>query len=199
MGTRGAYGFHVGGVDKIAYSQHDSYPSGLGASMVDFVRGHTDEELCRVAEALVLVRQETPPTEDEIERYRRWADLRVSSRSLTEWYCLLRLAQGKPEAWFQGLDRMLDSSDFLADSLFCAWAWILNINARVLEVHRGFNENPEALGRYAALKLPEDTPRALSNRKYCGVRLLEAIPFVVLRDLSPAGVQGLLDRLDADE
>lgn len=38
MGTRGAYGFYKDGQNKLTYNHFDSYPEGLGNTVVDFCR-----------------------------------------------------------------------------------------------------------------------------------------------------------------
>lgn len=45
---------------------------------------------------------------------------------------------------------MIDSAGFLADSLFCEWAYVINLDDCVLEVYRGFQSEPHSKGRYAA-------------------------------------------------
>lgn len=38
MSTRGTYGVRIDGVDKLGYNHHDSYPSYLGANMLEAIR-----------------------------------------------------------------------------------------------------------------------------------------------------------------
>lgn len=83
--------------------------------------------------------------------------------------------------WTDGFPVMKDSSGFLKDSLMCEWAWIANLDEGVLEVYRGFNQNPRAPGRYAA-------ERHRETSAYCGVRLAERIPFSWLRASANLGV-----------
>jgi hypothetical protein len=45
MGTRGLLGFIVKGVRKGTFNQFDSYPSGLGDTVIRFILAHNDEEL----------------------------------------------------------------------------------------------------------------------------------------------------------
>ena len=64
--------------------------------------------------------------------------------------------------------------DFLADSLFCSWAYIANIDDEVVEIYRGGNKNPNALGRYANLGAPTSEYR---DNDYLGVVLVAVIHF----------------------
>jgi hypothetical protein len=73
---------------------------------------------------------------------------------------------------------MIDSHTFLVDSLFCEWAYIINLDENVLEIYRGFNKEPSDKGRYASLKEPD---RVLDNgniikTKHYGVELIKEIP-----------------------
>lgn len=39
---------------------------------------------------------------------------------------------------------MIDDSEFLNDSLFCEWTYIINLDNEQFEVYRGFNKDPSA-------------------------------------------------------
>lgn len=45
-----------------------------------------------------------------------------------------------------------DYRTFLANSVFCQYAYIINLDDKVVEFYSGINHNPEAKGRYAHLK-----------------------------------------------
>ena len=51
-------------------------------------------------------------------------------------------------AYKNGLRYMLDSADFLKDSLFCEWAYIINLSTKRLEVYRGFQVRKPSPNRY---------------------------------------------------
>ena len=38
MGTRGLYGFHKNGIDKLTYNHLGSYPDSLGKKIVEFCK-----------------------------------------------------------------------------------------------------------------------------------------------------------------
>lgn len=169
MGTRGAVGFRFQGVDKLTYNHFDSYPTGLGVDVVEIVRKFNDEQLAGAANRLVLIDEVARPTAAEIKRYRRFANTGVSTGKVTEWYVLLREAQGRLDLYVDGsIDHMPDGVAFMGNSLFCEWAYVINMDERVLEVYKGFNQNAAAPGRYAATEVSGDG--------YAGVALLAAIP-----------------------
>ncbi|MEW5931961.1 MAG: hypothetical protein AB1816_00040 [Bacillota bacterium] len=153
MATRGAYGFRVDGVDKVTYNHHDSYPEWLGERVVAWVRVTPREEIEKIARGIVLVSPDSVPTAAQVEECREWVDLSVSEQTFYDWYCLLRRAQGDLSAYQRGLRYMTDDHEFLADSLFCEWAYIINLDEGVLEVYRGFQKrwDPNPRNRYRSL------------------------------------------------
>lgn len=62
MGTRGLYGFRKNGVDKTTYNHFDSYPDGLGADVVNFIKKHSIDELKKFYDRIQMVQNDTSPT-----------------------------------------------------------------------------------------------------------------------------------------
>ena len=149
MSTRGAVGFRVDSVDRIAYNHFDSYPEGLGFDLLQFLRGVGDwNELSAKVRALRVVTKDEAPSEADRQNLRRFADLSVGNKSLGDWYCLLRDTQGNLAKILEA-GVLIDGSAFLQDSLFCEWAYVVNLDAMTLECYRGFQTAPHLLGRYA--------------------------------------------------
>ena len=122
MSTRGAVGFRCGGVDKIAYNHWDSYPSGLGQPVLDYLKDKSLNEL-----------------KDEFE------DINIVLEC--------------EECGWNGYgfnQEFQDASDFLKDSLFCEYAYIINLDDNVLEFYVGFNRDKEAKGRYVFTNNPTE-------------------------------------------
>lgn len=81
---------------------------------------------------------------------------------------------------------------FLIDSLFCEWAYIINLDSGKLEIYHGFNHDPDALGRYASQNIPrnwsgishmvvvgpngEAEPVDWKPKTYYGVALAQEVP-----------------------
>lgn len=188
MGTRGAIGIRRDGEDKVYYNHWDSYPSGLGVDMLRTIACFTDDELSDHFDLMVNVK-DTVPTPEQIEFMAPYTDLGVSNQSTEDWYCLTRGVQGDLTA----IIRMCvpfyeDSSDFLADSLFCEWAYIINLDEGVLEIYKGFNTNPDAPGRYAHLK----------DRDYHGVVLHSAVGLDTIRENLTDEIESMKN-LESDE
>ena len=152
MSTRGAIGFRVDGKDKVAYNHCDSYPSYLGKEVVNFIQEHSNSDLRFAARRIELIDESISPTEEQIKVCKDLGllNLGVSTRSEKDWYCLLREAQGGLRSYMgdNACPFMPDSSDFLMDSLFCEYAYIINLDDNILEFYVG-GANPASKGRYA--------------------------------------------------
>ena len=164
MGTRGAYGFHKDGVDKITYNHFDSYPIGLGADVAAFVCQHTDEEMNAIFDRIILVATNEKPTGDQIAECMPFFDGNVSEQTPEDWYCLLRKAQGNLEAYAGGLRYMVDQADFLKDSLFCEWGYVINLDKGVLEIYRGFQRHLRRTGITPTVTTAATTTATSSER-----------------------------------
>lgn len=166
MSTRGAWGFRIGGVDKLMYSRSDSYPEYLGDILVKFLKRANMRKIRRIAERIVLVPED--------------ADLKALIPDLTKQIpgaiikseddAHHRITAPSHDPWMYlgtELSYMIDSSRFMSDSLFCEHAYIINLDSAELEYYRGYNKNPKANGRYADCR-PDDG--------FYGVRLIACYP-----------------------
>jgi hypothetical protein len=168
MGTRGAYGFRINEQDKVTYNHFDSYPSCLGKEVMSYIARTPLDRMKQVAARIKLVDRESAPSPELIHKYKSYANLRVSQQRYEDWYCLLRETQGDLFPYNNDLEHMIDSQDFLSDSLFCEWAYIINLDAGRFEVYRGFNKDRSARGRYALRSVD-------SSDGYWGVALIKEI------------------------
>lgn len=173
MGTRGFITFVNGGVEKTTYNQFDSYPDGLGltvlrqlqwklgADLRDRDAAYVDglARLRMLVERLRVVSQEaTPVTSWDVGRLEGWTDTSVDThdengdrRTTPSWYQLLRGTQGDiNEILSAGC--MLDASEFPADSLFAEWGYIIDLDDEDLEVYEGFQQEAHDVGRFAKRK-----------------------------------------------
>lgn len=156
MGTRGFVGFVVDGTEKIAYNHSDSYPRGLGRDVLSWLRHQiaVNDGLAWIrfaAGTLRVVTDETPVTDDDIERLRPFTDRgrgRASTHLPADWYQLLRRTQGKPDEILRA-GVIEDASDFPLCSLFAEWGYVVDLDAETLEVYRGFQQHHHSWGRFA--------------------------------------------------
>ena len=72
-------------------------------------------------------------------------DLNVSTKSLDDWYCLLRKLQGNLSSYINKVvPYMENGNDFIDDTLFCEWAYIINLDTNKFEVIYGWNNRRKA-------------------------------------------------------
>jgi hypothetical protein len=143
MSTRGLYGFYRDGITKATYNHFDSYPTGLGRQVAEFVLNTTLNEMNHIFDNIIMVDSDTTPTDAQIHECWEFYDPSVSTRKPQEWYALLRQSQGDLNFYKHGLKYMIDSANFIEDSLFCEWAYIINLDTNVLEVYEGFQKEPQ--------------------------------------------------------
>ena len=148
MGTRGFYGFRKNGEDKLTYNHFDSYPDCLGETIVRFCKETSIEEMNEIFDRIVLVNEGDKSTKAQILECAEYYNGSVSNQSIEDWYCLLREAQGNPDVYKHGLKYMIDNQNFIKDSLFCEYAYIINLDANYLEFYVGFQKEPCDLNRY---------------------------------------------------
>lgn len=148
MGTRGLYGFRKNGVDKTTYNHYDSYPNCLGHTIVEFCKTTSIEEMHEIFDGIIMVDEYTTPTQTQVTECIEYYDGNVSVGSPEDWYCLLREAQGNPNVYKHGLKYMIDNSGFIKNSLFCEYAYIVNLDTNCLEFWVGFQKEPDYDNRY---------------------------------------------------
>ena len=155
MGTRGIYGFRKNGVDKLSYNRYDSYPDYLGEQVCKFCAGYTLPEMNDLFDKIVMVDESAKPTNEQIGQCMSagLADLSVSTQKVDDWYCLLRNAQGDLTVLDKlvksgGVAYMIDNQEFIKDSLFCEFGYIINLDTNMLEFWVGFQREPQEGNRY---------------------------------------------------
>ena len=150
MGTRGIYGFRKNGIDKITYNHLDSYPKGLGEDIADFCRNNDIAKLNQLCDKIQMVNNRTQPTEEQVEDCKQWTNLKVSEGRVEDWYCLLHKTQGDLTVYQNGLNYMMDYSNFIKDSLFCEHGYIINLDTNELEYWEGFQQEADPTNRYGS-------------------------------------------------
>lgn len=144
MSTRGLYGFRKNGIDKASYNHYDSYPEGLGKIIVEFLSTTSSEELNEMFEKIILVDQYDEPSETEQAEIKR---MNIYNGEYKDWYSILHNYQGNPELLRETINEygkayMTDDISFIKDSLFCEYAYIINLDDSTLEFWNGFQRTP---------------------------------------------------------
>lgn len=153
MGTRGLTMVISKEQTKVAqYGQWDHYPEGQGLTIlkfllslkgdyngfqakVDKLRWITDDEMKQVDET----------TADEFESQYPNLDRDTGGEILS----LIHTGKIIKEHYLTGKKTLKhnvvflqDSSSFAADSLFCEWAYVIDLDKNTFEVYEGFNKTP---------------------------------------------------------
>jgi hypothetical protein len=167
---------------KVAqYGQWDGYPTGQGADIAKFIMANLQTpdgvasfknkvDACRFGSNEEIVALQSTFKRDGFAD----DDYKAFERLIKEY------PEYSRDTGSQILDlisnsvkpRMLQNSiEFANDSLFCEWAWLLNLDNNTLEVYKGFNKRK--LGktqRFHSDAQPDED-------KYYPVRLFETIKF----------------------
>lgn len=188
MGTRGAFGVRIDGKDKLTYNHFDSYLGGLGEDLVGqiskLVKNRGLEKVKELARELKVLEQtdsgSVEPTKvltgEEIARLSKYANRGVSSGH--DLYSLLRELQGKLDVILTDAKVMIDGSSFVNDSLFCEYAYVLNLDTEKFEVYKGFQQK-RGVGRYAEAAAKGEPTNF--GKEYWPVTLMAEIPLTNLK------------------
>lgn len=180
MGTRNLTAVFSGGEYKIAqYGQWDGYPSGAGVNILDFLS--KEGNIYKLVTALDNVRFLEPEGQDKefIESY---------DKNAPEWSSDPDNRTEDQIYWFNtyasrniGSDilRVVSSSNdeeillnnrlsFAGDSLFCEYAYVIDLDKGVFEAYEGFNEEKVTEGRFVS------GDESLDDSKYEPVKIVKS-------------------------
>ena len=192
MGTRNLTAVFCDGEYKVAqYGQWDGYPSGAGVQVLEFAQSISDpynrnefrEKVgkCRWITEEECVRRNTLIDDGKVKDWTKtWPEL-----SRDTGCDILKMVMDSPDGMV-----LQNSIEFAADSLFCEWAWVIDLDKGTFEGYKGFNDRDELKeeDRFYFLKDKE-------REGYYGVKLVKVYP---LNDL-PACVTFLKDFGEDDE
>lgn len=121
MSTRGLFGLRYNNTDKLSYSPSDSYPSNLGSRVIETIKLLADNELVTMYNLM----------QDADEEEAEW--------DFSHWKVLTK--DNKPIPYYH-------DNKFIRDSLYCEYAYIINLDNNTLEFYIGFQEKPQKGNRY---------------------------------------------------
>ena len=186
MGTRGLLGFAYKGALKVAYQNNNAYPMGLGQEVVDFCEsmeevnretgeGNAWDILKDNVEALELVDAEDTPAPLILAQY-KGADFTINDG---EWSDVLAYAVGRTglDAVFAGeLHHWIDSRDFAKQSLFCEYAYVLDLDHMTLDLFVGKQYEPQDGNPFGQEGYQETYPDGRVGETMYPVRCLASYP-----------------------
>lgn len=158
MGARNLTLVMIGGEYKVAqYGQWDGYPSGQGKTALRFLRDEMSEQfLTNVCGCREGTDDEVKATWTEAgaDPNTQWVTLDVGNKHTKLYPELSRDTGAGILALIQEKPRMLAlDPNFAADSVFCEWAYVVDLDKMTFEVYKGFNKERLKPGeRFAALR-----------------------------------------------
>jgi len=162
------------GKTKVAqYGQWGGYPSGQGLVALNFLRG---ADMGKFGEQLKKCRFLSDSDEDKayiksVDETNNWqACYPALTRDTAAEILSVIYRSTEPEIILK------DDSEFAADSLFCEWAYVVDLDKGTFEVFKGFNESPLPEGeRFSQMPQGED-------RGYWPVKLVATFDLSSLPD-----------------
>jgi hypothetical protein len=180
MGTRNLTIVYSDGEYKVAkYCQWDGYPQGQGTTILNFLREGFDKDKLTVEVAKLR-----EATEEEVqaawvecgaEPGSEFVSMAVGDKMKENYPYWNRDMGGEIIEWIQEgkISAVQNDLNFAADSLFCEWAYVLDLDKNLLEVFEGFNKNPlEEDERFKFLE--GKTDQDYRDEKYYPVRLIQS-------------------------
>jgi hypothetical protein len=191
MGTRNLIAVHVEGQYKIAqYGQWDGYPSGEGLATLGFSRTIVDQaarqafaDKCRAAKFL---------TQEDIDRIN--AELKSGAASMDAGGKYQQFSRDRGAEILRIVSQhepgilLKNSLSFAGDSLFCEWAYVIDLDKGTLEAFKGFNQTELAEGeRFAAPGLELEKTNGYHPVRHLKTYQLDALPDddQFIKDLEP--------------
>lgn len=164
---------------KIAqYGQWDGYPSGQGVKILNFlkkvkmdkfkeklnnVRFTNDDDIKKIQEFF-----------DSIGAHDGWLTMEQSAKYHKAYPYMSRDIGGDIlDLVYESKDEVLlqDSTSFAGNSLFCEWAYLIDLDNNQLEVYEGFNQTLLEEGQRF-----KDLPVQRSNDNYLPIRCIKKYP-----------------------
>lgn len=164
MGTRHLICIQQNNEYKVAqYGQWDGYPSGQGVDVLNFAK-NLDKDLfiCKLENVF-------SPTQEQIDGWYKdaghdggdWLTVTVASKFKESHPILSRDAGAGVLELILNSNHplpLISSLNFAADSLFCEWAYVNDLDSNTFEVFKGFNQSPlNQAERFANIKSNDST------------------------------------------
>ena len=143
MSTRGAIGFIKNKQYKVSYNHWDSYLEGKGVEVVNFIKNNSVERLNEIFDNMIMVNQTDIPTEKERKEILKfWKNNNIKNEwdpkhfgsGTADWYYYLSVTNGYPEYYNKGLRYMTDDKEFINDTLFCEFAYLIDLDENKLYI-----------------------------------------------------------------
>ena len=110
------------------YQHYDGYPDYMGVNILDWLKSNNNLEQLKssLSKIFLKVKKNNKDYEDDSICFESGDDL------------LTTIIESKEPV------KLLDSMEFAADSLYCEWAYVIDLDKNTFEVYEGFNKEPLA-------------------------------------------------------
>ena len=182
MGTRHLIIAIIDKKVKIAqYGQWDGYLQGQGIKVVDFIQ-EANLRLFkkRLRECMFLSSRSVRYRWKKVGAIGEWLTMEQSNK-FRELYPELSRDTGAEIldlVHFYEKRKLVNAIGFAAESLFCEWAYVLNMDRNVLEIYKGFNSEPlKKRERFYNLQCNGPILSHDKKSKYYPIKCIAKIPF----------------------
>lgn len=174
MGTRNLTAVFLDGEYKIAqYGQWDGYPESAGLTALNFAKSIADHGK---REAFAEnVRKCRWITQEEVDS----RNAKIKSGEVRNW--MKEWPELSRDTGAEILGMVMESTDglvlwnkinFAADSLFCEWAWVIDLDAGTFEGYEGFNESNPLTEEDRFFFLNDEARKDHRDNQYYPVKLV---------------------------
>lgn len=170
------------------YGQFDGYPDGAGRNICDFIQSNDMNAFSSKIEKVTQISEEDlKKIHSNFSSNDGWMTLEESNRFAAQHpefhrntgSDILSLIMKSEE----GL-RVNLATDFANDSLFCEYAYVVNLDTNMLEFYKGFQKEVHSRGRFASSDSSEDG--------YYPVKLVDEVSFEKIKEKGFAALEEVL-------
>jgi hypothetical protein len=177
MGTRNLTMVVLDGQTRVAqYCQWDGYPVGQGATVLKFLQNWNRETFIKNLRETKFI--------DEAHVNKLWEQMGAKNGMVTmdvadrmeKQYPQFERSLGAgvlKQIQFGKIKELQNEEAFAADSLFCEWAYVIDLDKNVLEVYKGFNKKPLKEGSRFSHLMETATSH---DKEYYPIRLAKSYP-----------------------
>lgn len=139
MSRMGLYGFRYNGEDKLTLVEEYAYPDALGREIVQFVRDTGLHIMKDLFQKIIMVGRDVKATDAQVTECEQYS----AESGSHDWLALLYKSRGDLTLYRDGkLIYMVDDQELIKLSLYCDWAYVINLDTNELEIWKGSQREP---------------------------------------------------------
>lgn len=149
MGTRGLTMVVLNSETKVSqYGQWDHYPSGKGIDILELISSFNIEKFKEKISKLHWITEEEANKVDENENWETnypYLSRDAGGQILNAIYngeMVVSAGIGERKVIKCDVKFLTNKESFAGDSLFCEWAYVIDLDKNTFEIYKGFNKEP---------------------------------------------------------